>query len=123
MVKNMSKRQRRQPVRVMPQIEITKSPNYFYVNATGIFGGVDPNDARIIFFLDRLEPEMNRDQPGRMRTKEVNRELQVEVHMSPHVYKAMMIWMNKNVEQYEKRFGEIVMGGVSDDEPTQSHIS
>ena len=87
---------RREPLRVPPQIEITESHNFNCVHSTGIFGGIDINNARMIFFLDRLDPEMVRDQPGRMRTEKVNRELQVEVHMSPYAYKTMMLWMQRN---------------------------
>ena len=55
-------------------------------HSTGIFGGLNPNNARMIFFLDRLDPEMIKDQPGQMRTEKINRELQVEVHMSPYAF-------------------------------------
>ena len=108
----------------MSQIDITKNPDYSYVTSTGIFGGVDPNGARILFFLDRLEPEMKRDQPGRMQTRKLNRELQVEVHMSPLAYKNMAAWMARNVKKYEDQFGVIIMGPTQEDEePNQSHIS
>jgi len=115
---------RRQQVRVIPQFEITKKPDYSYIFATGIFGGIDPNGARIIFYLDRLDPEMKRDQPGRMQTRQVNRELQVEVNMSPVGYKSMMLWMQNNVQQYEERFGEIISRPrETQEEPDLRHIS
>jgi hypothetical protein len=124
MVSKMSRNRRRQQVGVIPQFDVTKNPEYKSVSSTGIFGGVSPNDAKIIFFLDRLEPEMVRDQPGKMRTERINRELQVEIHMSPHAYKTMSLWMQRNVTQYEERFGEIRMGPPGqEDDPALSHIS
>jgi len=95
---------------IPPKFEDTKSPNYTYVYATGVFGSLDPNDGRMIFYLDRLEPEtVNEPTPGAQKVKKVVRELQVEVHMSPTQFKIMALWMSRHVKQYEEIFGPIPM--------------
>jgi hypothetical protein len=103
--------QRKRPrVVVPPKFEDVKSPNYMYVYATGVFGGLDPNGGRMIFFLDRIEPEtVNEPTPGAQKVKKVVRELQVEVHVSPTQFKSIALWMNRHVKQYEELFGPIPM--------------
>lgn len=91
-----------------PVFEDSKSPDFKYVFVTGVFGGLDPNDARMIFFLDRLEPETtNQPVVGGQKIKKVNRELQVEVHMSPAQFKTVAAWMVNHIKNYESMFGEI----------------
>jgi hypothetical protein len=93
---------------VTPKFEDTKSADFRYVSASGVFGGLDPTDGRIIFFLDRLEPETtNEPTPGSQKIKKVNRELQVEVHMSPAAFKTTAAWMVNHIKTYESLFGEI----------------
>jgi hypothetical protein len=41
----------------LPKFEDVKSPEYRTVYASGLFGGLDPNDARMIFFIDHIELE------------------------------------------------------------------
>jgi hypothetical protein len=94
---------------VAPDFEDTKSPDYKYVYATGVFGGLDPNDGRIIFFLDRLEPETMKEPVGKQKVKKVVRELQVEVHVSPSHWKSIAIWMSDHVKRFEEHFGQIPM--------------
>jgi hypothetical protein len=94
---------------VAPKFEDSKSPSFMYVFSTGVLGTLDPNDGRMTFFLDRIEPETVSDPPGASRIKKVVRELQVEVHMTPTQFKSIALWMIKNVEEYEKMFGTIPM--------------
>ena len=108
----MSRRERRQrqqqQPRQAPPFEITKSPEYGSIYATGVFGGLGPHDARIIFYLDRLEPEIvPGGSPGEMRIEKINRELQVEIHVSPSQFKSVSAWMTRLVERFEEQFGEI----------------
>lgn len=104
----MSEKKRYRRVVVSPDFEDTKSPDYRYVYCTGVFGGLDPNDGRIIFFLDRLEPETVKEPfPGSSKVKKVIRELQVEVHVSPSQFKSIAIWMGNHVKRFEQMFGEI----------------
>ena len=95
-------------VMVAPQFEDTKSEQYRYIFATGVLGGLNPLGAQIVFYLDRPEPEtVNTPHPGAMKLKKIVRELQVEVWMTPAQFKAIAEWMNKNIEEYEKRIGPI----------------
>ena len=86
-----------------------------------MFGGLDPNDARIIFYCDRVEPEMDKNRPGGMRTKVVHRELQVEVHMSPLQFKTIAKFMTDRVNRLEQRLGKIISS--EEEENTPIHIS
>ena len=91
-------------------LRIPKSPDYRYVYATGVFGGVDPTGAKMIFYLDRFEPEtVSTPQPGAVKLKKISRELQVEVNTSPTAFKSLTAWMNQHVQQYEKMYGAIPM--------------
>ena len=87
--------ERKPPEKMMmnvPKFEDTKSPNFIYIYATGVFGGVAPQDGRLIFFLDRLEPEtLNEPTPGVQTVKKIVRESQIEVHMSPATFKSMVL--------------------------------
>jgi len=110
-------------VMVAPQFEDTKSEQYRYVSATGIFGGVQPNDAHMIFWLDRSEPEtVTTPQPGSVTLKKIVRELQVEVHMTPTTFKIVADWMNKHIEQYEKMFGPIPLAPKKAKKQTPSGV-
>jgi hypothetical protein len=107
---------RRVPTRIPPRFEITKSPNFKVIFASGVFGGLNPNDGQMIFYLDRFEPEMVSDQPGRVRLTKINREFQVELHMTPSQFKSISQWMARHVQTYEQKFGEIPLGPRQDDE-------
>ncbi len=62
---------------------ITEHPSFRAAYVSGVFGGLDPNDGRIVFFLDRIKPGMRKEPRGAMQLEKINRELQVEIHMSP----------------------------------------
>jgi hypothetical protein len=95
---------------IPPKFEDTKSPDYRYIYSTGVFGALDPNDGRIIFYVDRMEPEtVNEPKPGAMKLKKIVRELQMEVHMTPTQFKNLAHWMMNNIKRYEEVFGEIPM--------------
>ena len=102
------RRDQRRQIASTPSFKVTESEHFRYVLSTGVFGGMAPIDCKILFFLDRLIPEMvPGGAPGEMRTKEINRELQVEVHMTPNRFKSLAEWMNANIARYEEQFGEI----------------
>jgi hypothetical protein len=108
----------------IPKFEDTKSPNFAYIFVTGVFGGLDPNDGRMIFYLDRLEPEtLNQPNPGNQVIKKVVRESQVEVHMSPSQFKTIAIWMSNHVQKYEELFGQIPMGLIEQKKPSDASSS
>jgi hypothetical protein len=106
---------------VRARFEVTKAEDYKLVYATGIFGGLDTNDGRLIFYCDRVEPEMHNHRPGGMRTKLIQRELQVEVHVSPWQFKTIAKFMTERVNKFEQRAGELV--APDEEEDTPSHIS
>ena len=86
-----------------PRIEMTESPDYKAVYVSGVFGGLDPNDGRVIFFLDRIKPKMVSNPRGAMELEKVNRELQVEIHMSPPQFMSVAKWMMDHAQRFEKR--------------------
>jgi hypothetical protein len=86
----------------LPKVEITKGDGFRAVYASGVFGGLDPNDGRMIFFLDRLKPRMRRDK-NVMAVEKVERELQVEVHMSPAQFISMSKWMNEHAHKFGRK--------------------
>lgn len=96
-----------------PNFAVSKREGLELFYATGVFGGLSPIDGRMFFVADRLELEPG-DLPGTQKVKEVNQEIQAEVHMSPATYKSIAMWMMKNVENFEKKFGEIQMGKPED---------
>jgi hypothetical protein len=89
-----------------PKIEVAESPDFRVVYASGVFGGLDPNDSRIIFFLDRLKPKIKSGGKGRMELDKVEREMQVEVHMSPHQFMAVAKWMADHAQRFGKKIKE-----------------
>ena len=108
-------KQRQQPPQAPPPFETTKAEHYRYVYSSGVYGGVNPKDAHLIFFLNRLEPESVQGRPGSMRTAKVNQELQVEVHMSPVEFKRVAGFMASRIKLYEDQFGEIPTGPPDED--------
>lgn len=89
-----------------PNFITTKREGMPLLYATGVFGGLAPNDGRILFIADRLELEPA-ETPGNQKVKLVNQEIQVEIHMSPITFKAVALWMKDNLDKFEAVFGEI----------------
>ncbi len=83
-------------------IVVTESPGHRPVYASGVFGGLDPHDGRIVFFLDRIKPKMKSEPKGAMTLEKIERELQVEVHMSPSQFASVAKWMMGHVQHFEK---------------------
>ena len=87
---------------------VSTSEDYRYVAASGMYSEVSPNDCHMIFYLDRCVPDVvPGGEPGEMRAREVNRELQVEVHMSPAQLMSMSQWMTSQINEFQDQFGEI----------------
>ena len=86
----------------VPVIEVTEGSGFRPVYASGVFGGLDPNDGRMIFFLDRLKPKVRKGKTA-MELNKVERELQVEVHMSPNQFVSVAKWMNEHVKRLGKK--------------------
>ena len=81
------------------KVTITKSPDFKLVYATGVFGSLTPLEGRMIFYVDRIIPAMV---GNIMKTGSVERELQVEVHMSPQEFLSICRWMQNHIERLKK---------------------
>lgn len=103
-------------------IVITESKDFRPIFASGVFGGLDPNDGRIMFFLDRIKPRMKKDPKGAMQLEKVNRELQVEVHMSPSQFASVARWMMEHVHRFEKRMKAGKAGKLKEEPSGTSYI-
>jgi hypothetical protein len=107
--KTMAKPQPSQ-VAAFPKFEDMKSVDYKTIYTSGVFGGLDPNDGRIIFFIDHWEMEtVNDPLPGSAKVEKITREHLIEVHMSPTQFKSIPIRMGEHVKRYEDTFGTIPM--------------
>lgn len=105
-----------------PEFIVTKKEGMPLTYVTGVFGGLAPNDARMIFFTDRIETEPA-DVPGTQKIKRINQEIQAEIHMSPATFKSVALWMQGHLERYEKTFGEIpIEPGKKPKKPTEPYV-
>lgn len=84
-------------------ITITKSPDFRLMYSNGVFGGLTPLEGRIIFYVDRIVPTVAEDRPGGLKTGSIERELQVEVHMSPQEFISISAWMESHIESLKKQ--------------------
>ena len=91
----------------IPEFEIKDSEVFKIIYATGAFGGLAPNDGRIILFVERLQTGPVRGQPGQERVEKVIRERLVEIHVTPATWKSIARWMQDHVTNFEKQFGTI----------------
>lgn len=87
------------------KIEDKRSPDYKSHFVTNVFGGLTPEDGKIVFIRDEVMLKTNLE--GVIKIGEVNREYLSEIHLTPSQFKRIALWMNENVIQYEKIFGEI----------------
>ena len=86
----------------VPEIRITKNPDFKMIYANGVFGGLTPIEGRITFYVDRLFPRII-NELGAMATEYLERELQVEVKMSPGHFISIYQWMKGHIERMEKQ--------------------
>lgn len=93
--------------RELPKFEVKDSEDYKVVYTTGAFGGLSPNDGRMILYLDRLVTRPKEGPPGKEIVDKIVRERQVEVHMSPATWKSIATWMMGHVKKIEETVGEI----------------
>lgn len=82
--------------------KITRSPDFRVIYTTGVFGALTESEGRMIFYVDRVLPRMKKSPPGAMETGEVERELQIEIHMSPVQWLSITEWMQGYVQKLEK---------------------
>jgi hypothetical protein len=91
----------------IPDFEIVDGENFKVIYATGAFGGLAPNDGRIVLYIDLMKTKPVRGQPGKEELDKIVRERQIEIHMSPATWKSLARWMAGHVDQLEKAFGKI----------------
>lgn len=109
-MKKISKKYRRTRVVVPPEFEDIRSLDYKSIYSTGVFGGLDPNDGRMIFFIDHVLPKtVNEPYPGAQKIEKIVREHLIEVHLTPTQFKSIAMWMSDHVKRYEEHFGAIPM--------------
>jgi len=94
----------------MPRFETKRAADYKVIHVSGVVGGINPNEGTIIVFIDKLIPKTNPD--GTMIIDTIERELVVELKMSPLQFKSIAEWMQMHIKEYEKMFGEIKVQGV-----------
>jgi len=91
----------------IPEFEIRDSENFRIVYTMGAFGGIIPNDARMILYVDRIRTRPVKGKFTIEKVGKIVRERQVEIHLSPETWKSMARWKQKSLEDFEKSFGEI----------------
>lgn len=106
-----------QPYVRPPEFAVVMKEGLPITYATGVFGGLAPNDARMMFYTDRLELEPG-EVPGSQKVKKINQEIQVDIHVSPATFKSVAQWMMQQLERYEKAFGEIKFEPIKENPPT-----
>jgi hypothetical protein len=100
-------------------MEITRSPDFKQVYAIGAIGGHSPYDFRIAFYND--SPKALVDSGKQMTVME--REIKIEIILSPLAAKELASWLDSHVNDYEKLFGEIKKPGTPDSLKSESSKS
>ncbi|MCK9276589.1 MAG: hypothetical protein M0P22_00690 [Methanoculleus sp.] len=85
-----------------PKYVLGKAEKFQSAYATGAYGGIDSSDAHIIFYADRIDPEID-ENTGEMRVGKIARDLIVDIRMTPAEFIALAAWMNRHVEQFKER--------------------
>ena len=98
----------------IPEFEIKDSDNFKVIYTMGVFGGLAPNDGRLVLYIDLLKTKPITGEPGKEEIDKVIRERQIEIHMSPATWKSVARWMTAHVENLEKAFGQIPEAPKSD---------
>lgn len=86
------------------KIEITKHPDFKVVYASGVFGALKADEGLIKSYLDIVEPKIKANgKHGRMEMDKITRELQVEVRVSSTQFVNIANWMQRHIEQLQKK--------------------
>ena len=89
-------KQRELPV-IIPSEHLT-------IYATGAYGGYSPHDFRVLLYSE--EP-LQQDEIILTDELQVMREIKAQLVLAPLAAKQTAIWLTKQVEMFEKEFGEI----------------
>ncbi len=104
----------------VPDFEVEKSEDYKQTNVDGVFGYMNPKGAKMMIYTEKPIPAINpRGKPGSMTLDKIQRELQVELHMSPVQFKSLFQWMKKHLEKYEDKYGEIEVNVEKEEAPSE----
>ncbi len=121
MSQNKDRQPREQTPVAIPPFEVAEKPDLRSVFVSGVFGGLDPTDGRVLCYNSRLKPKNDDERPGGLKVGKIVHEPQVELHMSPSTFKSVAKWMADKVAQYEAVFGKIPEGPAGqggDGDPT-----
>jgi len=88
----------------IPRTEIIKSPDFKVIYASGLFGNLSNSEGQIIFFIDRPTPIMAEDNV--MTSSHLQRELQMELHLSHDTFVSVYNWMGRHIEVLKKKIEE-----------------
>lgn len=102
--KNISKKQDvAKPV--MPKVQHVHDQGYKEIYATGAMGGFDSQGAfHITFYMPELKPDTI-NQPPEKQIVEVKH--MVKIILTPASMKQLTEWLNKNIVEFEKKFGQV----------------
>jgi hypothetical protein len=76
---------------------------------SGIVGSLDPRQGAMQFYSEHQKVEAAKDQPGQLTTVSRVLEIVADLRMAPATFKSVTLWMQKNLEAYEEKYGEIAM--------------
>jgi hypothetical protein len=96
------------------KFELSKSPEYKVIYINGVFGGLSPDEGRMIFYVDRLVPEMLEEPAGAMKLEKINRELVIDIRMSSAQFKSIAEWMISHIKELEEALKKGIPKEVSD---------
>jgi hypothetical protein len=100
-----------------PNFKLNYNEDYREFFATGAFGGMNPNKCSITFFDDKPVLSIPDNGGIQLTMKEVNREVQASVNLTPVQFKQVAEWMIRNVQAYESRFGKIELRKEDENKP------
>lgn len=83
------------------KFELSQSQDYRVVHINGVFGGLSPDEGRMILYVDRLVPEILDEPAGAMKLQKINRELVIDIRMSPAQFKSIAEWMLSHIKELE----------------------
>ena len=104
------------------KFNLTNSDSYHEYFITGALGGMNPNKCSITIFHDKPVLTIPEGSTNKINVKEINREVQATINMTPTQFKQMAMWMSRTLQAYEKRFGKIEHI-QNDDSPQPGFIS
>lgn len=89
---------------IPPRIVISKHPQYRVIHSNGIFGVLGPDEGRMTFYTDIVEPRIKTGgQFGEMETDLINREIQVDIRMTTMQFISVANWMNAHIKELEDK--------------------